>query len=248
LHSLAAASILQSQNKSAIQPCQYKFPTTTFYDAIALAATFTDVVNGVLQDVIEIFATNKDYLFTRVVASVIGQEGQQSGFYRVIQQKPKIPSELPFLTTGVRDFAWTFLQTVVVPGSCPNANQINLKVFGSLSLLTSPVQAADQTLSFSINTGTLSNLNSTVANTYKNYDWTKASVAYINQLNQPVVVPITNPTTSGSVVTFSASFPYTKNLLNGLTIAAVTSSSGPFADAQGVADATLFAPGIIEIN
>ena len=36
--------------------------------------------------------------------------------------------------------------------------------------------------------------------------------------------------------------------MNGLTIAAVTNSSGPFMTVDEVANAALFGPGVIEIN
>jgi hypothetical protein len=36
--------------------------------------------------------------------------------------------------------------------------------------------------------------------------------------------------------------------VNGLTIAAVTNSAGPFESASEVAAATLFGPGLIEVN
>ncbi len=53
---------------------------------------------------------------------------------------------------------------------------------------------------------------------------------------------------SGDTVTFSAFFPYDKYIMNGLTFAVVTNSAGPFASADDVAAATLFGPGLIEIN
>jgi hypothetical protein len=62
------------------------------------------------------------------------------------------------------------------------------------------------------------------------------------------VEPFQNVQVAGTVVTFDASFPYTANFLNGLTIAAVTLGSGPFANAQAVADAAIFAPAFIEVN
>jgi hypothetical protein len=52
------------------------FPITSFDNTIVLAATFTDVVLGTLQDIIEIFVDNNDNVNTRGIASVIGQEGE----------------------------------------------------------------------------------------------------------------------------------------------------------------------------
>lgn len=48
-------------------------------------------------------------------------------------------------------------------------------------------------------------------------------------------------------VHFTASFPYQEYVMDGLTIAAVTNSVGPFSDASDVAAATLYGPGIIEL-
>jgi hypothetical protein len=128
LHAINAELALKSQNQEPILPCKYIFPTTNFDDAIALAATFTDVVLGTLQDVIEIFADNNDNAQTRGVASIVGQEGEQEAFYRLLQNKNLIPNALPFLTTSTRDFAFSALQNFVVKGSCPNEDIINLKV------------------------------------------------------------------------------------------------------------------------
>jgi hypothetical protein len=50
------------------------------------------------------------------------------------------------------------------------------------------------------------------------------------------------------VITFQADFPFTNNNLFGLTIAAVTNSSGPFITANDVANKTLFGPGLIYPN
>ena len=52
----------------------------------------------------------------------------------------------------------------------------------------------------------------------------------------------------GNTVTFEAFFPYAQFELNKLTIVAVRNSSGPFATADDVARATLFGPGVIEVN
>jgi hypothetical protein len=70
---------------------------------------------------------------------------------------------------------------------------------------------------------------------------------YINQQNVPIGVPLLNPKLSGTVVTFDANFPFEENLLNSLTIAAVTVGTN-FTDARDVATHTLFAPALIEVN
>jgi hypothetical protein len=74
------------------------------------------------------------------------------------------------------------------------------------------------------------------------------SLVLINQQNTPIIEPLKNVQVKDTVVTFTALFPFEKNILNGLTIAAVTIGKGPFASAKDVADASLFAPGLIEVN
>lgn len=49
------------------------------------------------------------------------------------------------------------------------------------------------------------------------------------------------------MITAKAPFPYAKFQLDGLTIAAVTKTPGPFANATEVAGQTLAGPGLIEI-
>jgi hypothetical protein len=197
-----------------------------------LAATFTDVVLGTLQDVTQIFAKNGDDALTRGIASVIGQEGEQEGYYRLLQGK--IPNALPFLTTSVRDFAFTAIQSFTVPGSCPNINTIPLKTFKPLNLLSTP-SAESTSLQFSF-TPDGDNTAS------------KLSLVYINQQNLPVVETLKVISTEGNTVTVEAAFPFAEFEMNGLTIAALTNTAGPFATADAVAEAAVFGPALIEIN
>jgi len=224
------------------------FPTSNLEEAISFSATFTSAFLGTLQDVVQHFATRNPEL-TRVISSVIGQEGEQSGFYRFVQNPAKVPSELPFLTTGIRDFSFSFLQQFIVPGSCPNSNLIPLKIFGQLDLVTPTVAAEDQNLQFSIDVTTATqSANAGLIQAAAQQGWKSVSLSYVNSLNVPVTVPLLNIQINGDIVTFDASFPYSKNLMNGITIAALTNGPGPFAGAQDVADATLFGPVYISVN
>lgn len=236
LHATGANAILSTNNADPIQPCEYVFPTSDFDSAIALASTFTDLVLGTLQDVQEGLGINRDTELLRLVSSIVGQEGEQDGFYRAVGNK--IPSALPFLTTAAGPFAFSALnQLFVVKGSCPNINTIDVPVFGALSVMPAAPAPKDQMLTFSfMNDG--------------KYDGNceDLSLVYINQQNMPIVESVQNVKTDGKMVSFMANFPYTENLLNGLTIAAVTKSKGPFMSADQVAADTLFGPGLIEIN
>lgn len=241
-HALNANGALAHFNAGPILPCEYNFPVDTFEDAIALAATFTDVVLGTLQDVESLFGTDGDIDLIRGVASVIGQEGEQNGYYRMLLNK--IPSALPFLTTSTREFAFSALnQMFVVPGTCPNANTIALPIFQPLTVVTTDIAAQTQTLQFSINAIDQMHTRNWVGEQY-----TALSLVYINQQNLPIVEPLTNVQVQGTTVTFDALFPFDQFLMNGLTIAAVTAGAGPFASADDVAKATIFGPGLIEIN
>lgn len=236
LHALSANGALKAFGKDPIEPCKYSFPVTDFQSAIALAGTFTDVVLGTLQDVEEQFGKNGDTGLLRTIASVIGNEGEQEGFFRLVQKK--IPSSKPFLTTSTRDFAFTAIQGFIVPGSCPNINTIPLKTFLPLTVTTpaSDIKAETQYISFSF------------AEPQGVTDFSEWALVLINGQNVPIVEPLTNVKCTDGVVTFDAAFPYAENILDGLTIAAVTNSKGPFASAPDVAKAAVFAPGLIEIN
>lgn len=240
LHVLNANGAVAHFSKEPIQACQYNFPVSNFEDAIALATTFTDVVIGTLGDIVSQFGKDGDNGLIKGVASVIGQEGEQNGYYRTLQGK--IPSSLPFLTSSAREFAFSALnQLFIVPGSCPNSKIISLPIFAPLNVLTSADVAIDtQKIQFMANAETTS---------WPSGDSNTLSVVYINQQNSPVVQKLENVKVEGTTVTFEAAFPFSEGTFgNGLTIAAVTKTSGPFASANDVAKDTLFGPGLIEIN
>ncbi|KIW09028.1 uncharacterized protein PV09_00921 [Verruconis gallopava] len=273
-HAFNARSALKAFGRTVINPCKYKFPTTNGEDATKLAKTFTDVTLGTLQDVIVIFSNNGDNALTGLVASVVGQEGEQNGFYRILENDNLVPAALPFLTASTRDFAFTALQAFI-DGPCPATDILKadgLKLFGTLNLLTSNIEPKDQELQFSFDIASLKNsanldfqtliskAPSNYASQYQgwssgnygnmgSFNWANSGLflTYINQQNLPISVPIENAKLSGSVVTFNANFPFTENLLNSLTIAAVTIGQN-FTSANDVAAHALFAPALIEVN
>ncbi|KIW89156.1 uncharacterized protein Z519_10008 [Cladophialophora bantiana CBS 173.52] len=231
-HALNAGGVLQHFNVSQIQPCIFKSPATDLTSAIDIAANFTAVVISSLQDVAVRLGQNGDSGVIRGVVSVVGQEGEQQGIYRTLGSD-LVPSELPFLTQSTREFAYSSLQqNFIVPGTCPNDNTIDVPIFGTLNVLTTNIQAIDQVLTFSIQRDSTEGL----------------SLVYLNQQNLPIVEAITNASTKNGVTTFSANFPFSQNSMNGLTIAAVVNSTGPFMNANDVANKTLFGPGLIYPN
>ncbi|KAK4610079.1 hypothetical protein CLAFUW4_13721 [Fulvia fulva] len=248
LHELNANGAFETLTGHEIEPCQYIFPASNFRDAIRLAATFTDVVLGTLPDIQTIFANDNDNGLIRGVGSVIGQEGEQNGFYRQILGKN--PSALPFLTASARDFAFSAInQNFVVPSSCPSLDilkQGGLKIFDVLTVVEAPAEfePKNQDLKFSFKTSQTNvaapKTNSLVAQ--QNF------LTYVNQQNAPVSVAIEDQSIGDDgAIHFTAHFPGADNEMNGLTIAAITTGKD-FVDVDTVAKATLFGPALIEID
>lgn len=267
LHELNANGAFQKFTGQMIQPCQYNFPVSNVNQSISLASTFTDVVLGTLPDIQTLFANANDNALIRGVGSVIGQEGEQNGFYRDILGKN--PSALPFLTASARDFAFSaIVQNFVVPGSCSSSLDIlqrgGLTIFDLLTVVNPPTTPTNQKVMFRLKTFSQkmefsgeaaadvvsSHENSTTAPHQQQLD--NLFLTYINQLNAPISVPIEDAKKidddhSSITIQFSANFPGADNLMNGLTIAAVTKGKD-FVDVGAVANNTLFGPGLIEIN
>jgi hypothetical protein len=245
LHAINANNALAKFDPAGpVLPCQYNFPVNNLEDAIALASTFTDVVLGTLGDVATLLGVDGDAGLIRGIASVIGQEGEQNGFYRIFQNK--IPSALPFLTSSTRDFAFSALnQNFIVPGSCPNFNTINLKVFGTLTVDTTDIKPQNQDIDFSFDipkTG--------LAPEWKP-DCSGLELVFINQQNAPLVAKVKKVDVDlhGGKVKITADFPFDPATFgNGLTLAAVVLASGDLTTVTGVAKATVFGPGLIEVN
>lgn len=266
LHELNANGAFQKFTGQMIQPCQYNFPVSNFNQSISLASTFTDVVLGTLPDIQTLFANANDNALIRGVGSVIGQEGEQNGFYRDILGKN--PSALPFLTASARDFAFSaIVQNFVVPGSCSSSLDIlqrgGLTIFDLLTVVNPPTTPMNQKVMFRLKTFSqkmefsgeaaadfVSSHENSTAPPHQQQD--NLFLTYINQLNAPISVPIEDAKKidddhSSSTIQFSANFPGADNLMNGLTIAAVTKGKD-FVDVGAVANNTLFGPGLIEIN
>lgn len=217
-----------------IAPCEYMFPVATFVDAVALAQTFTDVVLGTLQEAQAAFSADggDESPLVPLFGSVIGQEGEQNGFYRYVQGKTA--SSAPFLTRSSPPFAFTALQMFIVPGSCPqDLAAIGLPTFGLLEVVTTP-EAMNMTLEFAAPGDVGPDTN---------------SIVYLSGQNLPVTVPIGPVTSIAGFSHFNASFPFDSGFSHGLTIAALVNSTGEtFASADAVAAATLFGPGLIEVG
>lgn len=233
VHALAANGVLANAKAETIQPCQYSFAVDNFDDAISLAQTFTEVVLGVLPVAQGLFAADggDEVGLVPIVGSIIGQEGEQVGYYRSIQNK--VASSAPLLTGGAPQFAFTAISQFIIPGSCPNLEAIGLTAFPALTITSTP-EAMNSTQQFSIEGGNITEGGN--------------SIAYISGQNLPIVVPISNVTTNGSMTTFSAAFPYDAGFARGLTLGALVKGSGPFNSSSDVAAATLNGPALIEVD
>ncbi len=243
--------MLQANNAFAPPPCTYKFPTTGVRDAIELAETFTSLVLGTLQDASQGLSKNGDNGPVRAVASVIGQEGEQNGFYRNLLGRK--PSQKPFLTTSIAPFAFSALQQFIV--ECPFSldNIGGLPIFPPLNALSGEngqnVQPRDQTLTFSVD---ISDFKGPAASSYQSYQGKCDGlfITYFTGQDAPISEPITNCQWSGdknAVVTFEANFPFNKFVMEGPSIASLTNANN-FTNPDAVAANTLAAPGLIQVN
>ncbi|EFQ30865.1 late sexual development protein [Colletotrichum graminicola] len=245
LHALDAKGVLDHFKAFSPPPCQYQFPTDSLRDAVSLAETFTSVVLGTLQDANQLLAKNGDAGPVRAVSAVIGQEGEQNGFYRSYLSHP--PSSQPFLTTSIAPFAYSALQAFVVKDSCPfKLTDIDIPIFAPLVVKQmvdgGEVRAMNQKLSFSVDLRQL-----ITAGRFLGKDTGALFVTYLSGLNVPLSVPVQNPQWEGSKITFDADFPFEQNSMFGLSIAALTFDNG-FASPDDVAKSTLAGPGLIQVN
>ncbi|KAI3393970.1 hypothetical protein diail_3449 [Diaporthe ilicicola] len=243
LHAINAENVLKKFGAFAPPPCSYKFPTADVQSAITLADTFTSFVLGTLQDASQLLADNGDSGPVRGVASVIGQEGEQNGFFRSYLGLQ--PSEKPFLTTSVAAFAFSVLQGFV--DSCPfDIKQIEIPIFPPLSVLSGSggldVEAKDQQLDFQVDLTGVKD-----ADKYVGGQGDGLYVTYLTGQNLPVSEPVTGVSWDGSKIKFQAKFPFSDNVMDGLSVAALT-TKGDFPTPDDVVNATLAAPGLIQVN
>lgn len=201
---------------------------------------------GTLQDVSQGAAAAGDAGIVRGVASIIGQEGEQNGFYRIFNKA--IPSEKPFLTTSVGPFAYSFLNNnVIVPGSCPyDIHAFGIPIFQQLNVNGGPIAPAvkpeDQTLSFSADLSTVQG-----ASKFSNGNSAGLFITYFSGQLLPISVPVKNFKWNGGKVTFQAAFPFDENIMFGLSVAALTDGNN-FASPDDVPAKTLAAPALISVN
>ncbi|KAH7308709.1 late sexual development protein [Stachybotrys elegans] len=242
-HALGAITALRTAGAFTPSPCEYVFPVTSLPDAVFFAETFTAVVLGSLQGANVNFAKGGFAGLVQLISSVIGQEGEQNGYYRDFLDR--IPSESPFLTYVPAAFAWSVLQTVVVPGSCPySLDEIALPVFQPLYANNGPIallQPEDQTITFSADLANITNASQYIETTADLF------LTYTTGQQLPFSVPIANTQWDGSRITFDASFPYSEYVMHGFSHAALTTNE-TYSSAEAVADSTLVGPALLQVN
>ncbi|KAH7021499.1 late sexual development protein [Microdochium trichocladiopsis] len=238
LHDLGAVSFLKAFKSSFVpEPCTYAFPTTNIQESISLISTVTSLVLGTLQDVTQALAQNGDDGLARIIASIIGQEGEQNGFFRLVTDV--LPAEKPFLTTSIGAYAWSALQSFLV--KCPfDLNVIPLPIFPPLNVHTK-VKQQDMTVTYSADLHKYGE--SFVKSLHKDKLW----ITYLGGQQVPISVPVSSFELKGTTVEVCAEFPWSKNILDGFIIAALTNSSN-FAGPDDLPAGTLAAPGLIEVE
>ncbi|RSL73047.1 hypothetical protein CEP53_000836 [Fusarium sp. AF-6] len=246
LHAINAINVLKHFNVPAPMPCKYHFPMNNIEDAFALAESFTMLVVGTLQDVSQTLAQNGDNGVVRAIASVIGQEGEQGGFYRTLLGR--VPSEKPLLTTSVGAFAFSYIyNTFVVPGSCPfDISMINLPIFAKLDVkdgsMGLDVKPKDQYLTFTADISAAAGAEKFLGGNGKGLYLT-----YFSGQLSPISEPIANVKWNKGRITFDSFFPFTENVMKGLSVAALTTSNN-FTAPGMVPGATIAAPAVIQVN
>ncbi|KAK4223796.1 hypothetical protein QBC38DRAFT_486934 [Podospora fimiseda] len=243
LHAINAQNTLKKWDAFVPSPCQYRFPTSDLKSAIRFAERFTTLVLGTLQDAAHTLALNGDAGPVRGVASSLGQEGQQSGFYRILLSKK--PSEKPFLTTNVAPFAFSWLQQWVVPGSCPfSLGQIHLTTFPALEVVGGGQEVApkNQRLSFKADLSLVNGVGE-----WEGKQEPKLWITYFSGQLVPISVPVGGAYWDGRKVTLEAEFPFEENLMVGLNVVALT-TRGDFKSAPEVPGSTVAAPALVQVD
>lgn len=238
-------------NGSHIFPCTYVFPVSNFSSAIALAQTTTDMYIGLLANIQQRTAKNlggDSNTIVYVLAQALGQEGQQSGWFRSLQSKH--PSAQPFLTTSTRDFDFSWLQQFIVPSSCPSTKDIPLQISPQLYVEGNVVGSGLVTLRVPgiVNpvTQSVAYVNGALLPTVVSFNVTRVSRCSSRLMKN--VVSRFSHCGSGTVSTITANFPYAHNVMHGLTLAAIVKNGLSFITSEDVANATIYGPAVIEVQ
>ena len=177
-------------------------------------------------------------------SSIIGQEGEQNGAYRLYLDR--VPSSSPFLTPVPASFAWSALQLFTLPDSCNySLSKVNLTIFPPLAVNGGPIavlKPKDQVLSLSANL-----TSSKMAKEYVGKDGKGLYATFVSGAQLPASVAARNVKWENSTITFEATFPYKKLVAHGFSHVSLTTMSN-ISDVDSVPDYTLAAPGVIQVQ
>lgn len=260
MHAIAANTFLVSAGEQPIAPCQYDFPVTSFKNAILFAQVFTDLALGTIPIIQLLFSREAGAASRNVLTlgAILGQEGQQDGFFRGTQRKT--PSAAPFLTGASASIAAKVLEKLTVKDSCPQPiSDLGFGTLPSLSIDDEAGTTAEPAWPnfISINPRSTkpspqqNRLSFTVVGLPQSAEF-NPSITYISGQNEPYSVNafITNPVNgvnASDVRHFIANSPAGAQS-NGLTIALFTRGLGPFDTIEQALAVTNAGPALIEMD
>lgn len=245
-------------NGTHILPCTYEFPVSDFVTAIAFAQTFTDMYIGLLANIQQRTARNlaaDSNSIIYVLAQALGQEGQQSGWFRSLQHKP--PSAEPFLTSSTREFALSWLQRFVVPESCATLSDIPLRIFPALDVVVvEDIENGDRRVTFLVpgvvdsKSQNVAFVNGALVPTVVPFEiLSGGDVLEMRQKNE-IVMGMSDERAHGPSVASTkivASLPFARNVMHGMILAAVVETGPTFITAEDVTNSTLYGPAVLEL-
>lgn len=88
---------------------------------------------------------NSDHTIARMIAAILGREGERKAWYRVLEQRKKMPATVPFVTSSSREMAYSVFQRFTTANICPT--DLDFSNSPSLDLTSKPTSRKDQYLS-----------------------------------------------------------------------------------------------------
>ncbi|KAL8635709.1 MAG: hypothetical protein Q9226_009325, partial [Calogaya cf. arnoldii] len=253
LHAIAVNAFLVSAKQQPISPCQYRFPVTNFKNAMFFAQVFTDLALSTIPAVQLLFARDGGTASRNVLTlgSILGQEGQQDGYFRSTQQETA--SAAPFLTGGTASIAYNALIKLIVEDSCPQPlSDIGLPRWGPTGAfnqiyINNGNDRPEESFPLWISANPEVTNGSLPWSTFQFGD--PASMIFLSGQNI-ITVPATDYRHYGGnpVDNFRTEFPFDKGFANGLTIAILARGNQSFATANAAAEAAILGPVLIEMN
>ncbi|KAF7551964.1 hypothetical protein G7046_g7557 [Stylonectria norvegica] len=262
MHAIAAQQVLKANHAVRPPPCRYRCHVNNLEEALRHAETFTAVGMGVLQTVSVILSEENQSDVVRILSSIIGQEGEQNGYFRELLGY--VPTEAPFLTNVPLEYAYSVLQRYTL-----QCSYTKTKIEDDFTMTKFPtLDVEDQEiLTMTANETSLKFVASLDHEAIKKLDQLNISQArpVPGQLTFPVPLPkdklfmtylngqrmhsvdLEEGSLNDSILTTKASFPCKKENWRGLTIAALTTTN-KFADYDELVNNTIAGPGLIQAD